>query len=286
MKSITRLIAFAVATTALSGCSTMESIVSIPKTLIADPFMAGFDKNGTSGYKQGNFDLGSKEQANTVHLDCNDGNAIYDADLKKNMQISMTMKDDVLIGSNIDGGTYYMHPDVMLFIEQKTVLKKPRTNIFVLEENAKTDDGFSLAGVYNTNKTLYDRICGVEKLTKIPKQSVVARLSAIRVLTYAVNGKHDNTGANILSQGEDYGQRDYQTFPEYQAVLKKHIPGYTDDKVHVADPVAVLTYFAKNKDKLTALNADLEVYFNGQYITTIEDYQAKQADKSLNNKRK
>ena len=211
----------------------------------------------------------SGDNSITTPVACRDGVAVYSTNFDNKNQNKISFNSDgILTGRDINGSNYYMHPDVMLFIEQN----KDSSNLYLIDDTSKTKDGMTYKSLYNVNKTNYDAICGQAMIQTLPTQQSRTNLAAARMLAFKL--KLANTGKisleRTMEENSDF-YRNYPRFPAYQAILKKHIPGYSESKNHIADPVAVLTYFIKNKEKREALDADLESYFTGQYQTDADN---------------
>lgn len=255
MKSITRLIALAVAVTTLSGCASAYN---------------GFAKRWNSVSCVGdcsNVNLPLiGDNTKTTPVGCKDGKSVYATNWDEKFQVKIGFTPEgVLVGENIaGGGNYYMHQDVAMLIEQtkSSLTGKPITKIYLLDDT-KTIDGLTYKQLAGANKLYFDRICGTEKMSEIATQNTRNNISAAKNLVFEPVTDKRWKGTVI---------QPYTVFPGFKAILKKHVPGFTDTDIAVSDPVAVLTHFATHKDKLTAFDTELEAYFTGAgYQTDIAD---------------
>lgn len=247
MKKVTLIIGLLAATViaSLTGCSTMESIVSIPKTLIADPFMEGFNGGKQSDYKAGNFDLGGKNKPNTTYTACVNGKAVYNENLDSYKQTIVSFSGDTLMLTN-RSETYYMNPSVLFMFDKNT----DKTDIYMIDDSARTTDRFSFKSLYEANKKNYEAICGEKRISSMKNEDASIIVGVARGLAFRMDKKVENSL-----------NRDYTAYPGFQAIYQKHIPGYSTGKHHVADPAATIAYLQQNNDKLAALEAELEAYF-------------------------
>lgn len=227
------------------------------KKIIAMFLTAGTLSGCASGsqYQQ----MVSKQQSNeavyqavNANVRCETGKAVFYTELEPFGQKTIELKNGVIIGKE-GNYNYFMYPDVP-FLLKKFSDGTGMTEVVLIDDTIKLGTTYK-EGIAK-NVKVFNQICGIDSVKTIKNSDAANNFFAYIGMSY----NPEKVGS--LS-------RMYTGYKGYRAILKKHIPGYNDDKfrratnVELKNPAETLAYFASNKDKLDALNADLEAYFGG-----------------------
>lgn len=142
-------------------------------------------------------------------------------------------------------GTFYFHPDVPILFENNNTTGY---NIYLVDKEKKSNNGLDCLGNYNLNKKLNENVCSSHK-------------------TQFSNGSQ----SGMFSPGFLWFKT---SEPGYVDVINKNLyaPGVP------SEPIEIIRYFLKNRDKLAVLEAD--------YRALLADNQAKQTKQIIDAKNK